>query len=276
MAESLEGPAPLLAVSGLTVSLGHPQAAVVREVGFSIHDHEIAGIAGESGSGKSVTALSLARLLPPAARARYAGEVRLRGIPGNLLQSGQRTLRRIRGKRLGYIFQEPSASFNPVFTIRDHLSEILKAANVPTCRHQERIARALQEVGLPADEATLRAYPGDFSGGMLQRTAIACALLGDPDLLVADEPTTALDTLTQRKIVDLLLRLNHEKGMAVLFISHDLGLLKEMCSQLLVMQAGAVVESGKSADILARPQHPYTRNLLRDLPKLRLRPGMAS
>lgn len=276
MTDSIEGPEPLLSVSGLTVSLGQPRFPVVQEVGFSLHDNEIVGIAGESGSGKSVTALSLARLLPPAARARYAGEVRLRGLPGNLLQAPERILRRIRGTRLGYIFQEPSASFNPVFTIRDHLSEILKAAGIPDRLHRERVSRALQEVGLPSDEPTLRAYPGDFSGGMLQRAAIACALLGAPDLLIADEPTTALDTLTQRKIVDLLLRLNHEKGMAVLFISHDLGLLKEICTQLLVMQAGKVVESGKTPDLLTRPQHPYTRELLRDLPKLRLRPTRAS
>ena len=272
MADPLDGPQPLVTVSGLGVSLGRPRTVVVEKVGFSIHDHEIVGIAGESGSGKSVTALSLARLLPSAARARYAGVVRLRNGPDNLLQAGERTLRRIRGRRLGYNFQEPSASFNPVFTIRDHLSEILKTAGIPAQDHRERVSRALEEVGLPSNKSTLRAYPGDFSGGMLQRTAIACALLGSPDLLIADEPTTALDTLTQRKIVDLLLRLNQEKGMAVLFISHDLGLLKEVCSQLLVMREGAVVESGKTSEILAHPEHSYTRDLLRDLPKLRLKP----
>jgi len=272
MADPVDGPQPLVAVSGLRVSLGRPRTVVLEKVGFSIHDHEIVGIAGESGSGKSVTALSLARLLPSAARARYSGVVRLRNGPDNLLQAGERTLRRIRGRRLGYIFQEPSASFNPVFTIRDHLTEILKTNGIPAQDHRERVSQALEDVGLPPHKNTLRAYPGDFSGGMLQRTAIACALLGSPDLLIADEPTTALDTLTQRKIVDLLLRLNQEKGMAVLFISHDLGLLKEVCSQLLVMRAGAVVESGKTSEILAHPEHSYTRDLLRDLPKLRLKP----
>ncbi len=273
MADSSQPSRPLITVSGLTVSLGRPSTTVVGNVGFAIHDREIIGIAGESGSGKSVTALSLARLLPPGARARYAGDVRLRGISGNLLQASEQALRRIRGNRLGYIFQEPSTSFNPVFTILDHLTEILHCAGIPPDRRRERVSRAMREVGLPSDEATLRAYPGDFSGGMLQRAAIACALLGAPELLIADEPTTALDTSTQRTIVDLLVRLNHDRGMAVLFISHDLGLLKEICTRLLVMRKGAVVESGKTAEVLARPHHPYTRNLLQDLPKLRLRPG---
>jgi ABC-type dipeptide/oligopeptide/nickel transport system ATPase component len=261
---------PLLSVKGLEVGIGKPRVAAVRGINFSIQPGVITGLAGESGSGKSVTALSLTRLLPSKASPSYRGEVHLEGVPQNLLSLGERSLRQIRGTKIGYIFQEPSASFNPVFTIRAHMEEILRIHGVPAKQHKEAVINALEEVGIPGDAEHLDAWPGDFSGGMLQRTAIACALLGSPQLLVADEPTTALDTSTQKRVVDLLKRLNEEREMAILFISHDLGVLKGVSSRLIIMKEGLIVEEGPTEFVLSNPKVPYTRDLLDSLPKLRL------
>lgn len=261
---------PLLRVDNLSVRLGRPPAQVVEGVSFHINQGEILGLAGESGSGKSVTSLALTRLLPATASPRCTGSVQLQGSTANLLAAGEGRLRRVRGRRIGYIFQEPSASFNPVYTIGQHLGEILRIHGVERGDRRARIESALEEVGIPADRRHLDAWPGDFSGGMLQRAAIACALLGSPQLLVADEPTTALDTSTQKRVVDLLGNLNHSRNMAILFITHDLGLLKQLASRILVMRAGAVVESGPVTDVLMNPRHPYTRDLVEALPKLRL------
>jgi ABC-type glutathione transport system ATPase component len=261
---------PLLEVDNLSVRLGRPPVQAVREISFRIRHGEILGLAGESGSGKSVTSMSLTRLLPPTASPRCSGAVRLSGSPANLLEAGEGQLRRIRGRRIGYIFQEPSASFNPVYTIGQHLHEILRIHGVKREDRPERVKAALDEVGIPPDRRHLEAWPGDFSGGMLQRAAIACALLGSPELLVADEPTTALDTSTQKRVVDLLARLNRSRNMAILFITHDLGLLKQLASRVLVMRTGAIVESGQVTDVLTEPRHPYTRDLVQALPKLRL------
>lgn len=260
----------LLSVDNLEVSIGHPSVQAVRGIDFTMHPGEILGLAGESGSGKSVTAMSLCRLLPSSARPRYRGSVRLGGIEGNLLSLPESRLRQLRGARIAYVFQEPSSSFNPVFSIRSHLDEILKMRGVPRGKRLPAIRQAMEEVGIEPNEENLRAYPGSFSGGMLQRMAIACALLFKPDLLVADEPTTALDTSTQKRIVDLMLELNRDHNMAILFISHNLGLLKQVAGRLLVMQSGQIVESGKAESVLYDPQHPYTRQLVRAIPKLKL------
>lgn len=262
-------PPPLLDARDLSVRLGSPPVHAVNRIQFLIQPGEIVGIAGESGSGKSVTALSLTRLIPPDARAAYQGTVRLAGVPGNLLTMGERSLRRIRGGKIGYIFQEPSACFNPVFTIRAHMEEILRVHGIPASRRPEAVRTSLREVAIPADAAHLDAYPAEFSGGMLQRTAIACALLGSPQLLVADEPTTALDTSTQKRVVDLLARLNRELGMAVLFISHDLGLLRQIATRLLIMKEGVIVEEGPTEAVVTTPKDPYTRDLISAVPKLR-------
>lgn len=261
---------PLLTVEKLSVQLGQPPVEAVRDVSFHLAQGEILGLAGESGSGKSVTSLALTRLLPPTASPLCRGLVTLEGSSMNLLQAGERRLRAIRGNRIGYIFQEPSASFNPVYTIGQHLFEILRVQKVPRGEREARVMSALEEVGIPADRRHLDAWPGDFSGGMLQRAAIAGALLGSPRLLVADEPTTALDTSTQRRVVDLLGDLNRSRNMAILFITHDLGLLKELATRVLVMREGRVVESGHVQNVLEKPRHPYTRNLVESLPKLRL------
>ena len=259
---------PLLSVSDLEIGIGQPMVQAVKGIEFSLQPGEILGLAGESGSGKSVTAMAMTRLLPASANPVYKGTVRLAGIPGNLLATGESSLRSIRGKRIAYVFQEPSSSFNPVYTIESHLKEILKLAGTPPAERPQAIASALEEVGIKPDRNNLRAYPSAFSGGMLQRLAIACALVAKPDLLVADEPTTALDTSTQQRIVELMLKLNRQHDMAILFISHNLGLLKQVAGRLIIMKEGEIVETGKAEEVLYNPRHPYTRNLVNCIPKL--------
>ena len=261
---------PLLRVEGLRIQLGYPRITAVKGIDFSIFPGEILGLAGESGSGKSVTALALTRLVPGTAHPVYRGTVSLQGVQGNLLNAGERLLRKIRGGGIGYIFQEPSSSFNPLYTIGEHLEETLKVKGIPREKREAVVREALEGVGIPGDETHLKAYPANFSGGMLQRTALACSLLASPVLLVADEPTTALDTTTQKRVVEALLRINRERGMAILFITHDLGLLKQIAPRILVMCEGEIVEEGSTSTVLKKPQHPYTRELVAAVPKLRI------
>ncbi len=258
----------LLTVDALTIDLGQPASRVVDGIRFSIAPGEILGLAGESGSGKSVSALALCKLLPGTAQPRYAGEVSLTGIPGNLLDLPARKLTRVRGRRIGYVFQEPSSSFNPVYTIGNHLAEICRLCGITGKDLKKSVATAMEAVGIEPSKENLDAYPGDFSGGMLQRLAIACALLFEPDLLVADEPTTALDTSTQKRITELLESLNRSKGMSILFISHDLALLKQIAARIIVMRKGEIVEQGSATEVLYHPRHDYTRNLVNAIPKL--------
>jgi ABC-type dipeptide/oligopeptide/nickel transport system ATPase component len=263
-------PDHLLSVDALTIELGQPATRVVDGVSFSIAPGEILGLAGESGSGKSVSALALSKLLPDSARPRYSGTIRLSGVEGNLLQRPPRQMTSIRGRRIGYVFQEPSSSFNPVYTIGNHLSEICKLCGIAGKDLERSVAEVLEAVGIDPGKGNLNAYPADFSGGMLQRLAIACALLFEPDLLVADEPTTALDTSTQKRITELLESLNRSKGMSILFISHDLALLKQIAARIIVMRQGKVVEQGPAREILYHPKQAYTKNLVQAIPKLRL------
>ena len=258
----------LLSVERLSIRLGRPGVHAVKEISFSIHSGQILGMAGESGSGKSVTAFPLTKLLPRSADPHYCGSVRLSGIRENLLELSSRELSKVRGQRIGYVFQEPSSSFNPVYTIREHLLEILKLSGIPGEQRRTHIEDSLHSVGIECTEANLNAYPADFSGGMLQRLAIACALVSKPDLLVADEPTTALDTSTQKRIIELLRQLNRDHCMAILFISHDLALLKQVAPGIVVMKEGNIVEQGRSSEILYNPRHPYTRSLVEAIPKL--------
>ena len=260
---------PLLSVENLRVSLGQPRIEAVKGIGFTLQRGEIVGLAGESGSGKSVSSMALTRLLPRMARPTCTGSVRLSGEQEDLLAMKGSALRRIRGRRIAYVFQEPSSSFNPVIRIASHLNEVLAIAGIPSGKRKERMEATLEEVGIAPSGENLRAYPPAFSGGMQQRLAIACALAARPDLLVADEPTTALDTSTQKRIVDLLVRLNREHGMAILFISHNLGLLKQFAARLIIMRHGEIVEEGATSRILESPQHPYTRALIEAVPKFK-------
>jgi oligopeptide/dipeptide ABC transporter ATP-binding protein len=254
-----------LAVSGLRVTLAGG-VDVVDDVSLEIGDGEIVGMVGESGSGKTMTALSVLRLLPK--RARLQGTIELDGQ--DLTRMDEAELRSVRGSRIGMVFQEPVAALNPVFTVGAQLGAAIRAHGDPGRRAaRERAVELLAMVGLPEPAARLRQYPHQLSGGMCQRVMIAMALASGARLLIADEPTTSLDVTIQDEIVRLIARLARERGIAVLFISHDLGLVARLCHRVTVMYAGQVVESGPTSVLLASPLHPYTRALLRCVPDLR-------
>jgi oligopeptide/dipeptide ABC transporter ATP-binding protein len=243
---------------------------VVSDVSFRVEPGEILALVGESGCGKSVSCLSLARLLPREA-ARYAsGRVifRHRGRECDTLAMSNRELRKIRGGGIAYIFQEPSASLNPVFRIGDQIIEALELHRGDITDYEAEAVRLLKQVGIPAAETRLRSYPHELSGGMQQRVMIAMALAGNPALLVADEPTTALDVTIQAQILELLKKLRDERGMAIVLVTHNLGIVAEMADRVAVMYAGNIVETAPTAELIAHPRHPYTRALLAAVPRL--------
>jgi ABC-type dipeptide/oligopeptide/nickel transport system ATPase component len=262
---------PLLTVEGLTVELpaAGGWAAVVRGVSFAVGRGEIVGLVGESGSGKTLTALALLRLLPPGARLR--GRALLGGE--DLLALPERRLREVRGGRIAMVFQEPSAALDPVYSIGFQIAEAV-LAHRPLARRAARAEaiRLLDLVGMPAAARRLDDYPHQLSGGQRQRAMIAVALAGGPELLLADEPTTALDVTLQAQVLDLLDRLRRELGLAVLLITHDLAVVAETCERVLVMHAGEVVEAAAVGELFHRPVHPYTRALLADAAKVFRRP----
>ena len=255
--------APLLSVEGLSVAMGG--ATVLEDVSFAIAPGETLGLVGESGCGKSVTALATMRLLPhPPARV-LGGRILFEGA--DMLALGDAELRRIRGDRMGMVFQEPMTSLNPVFTIGDQIAESLVVhRGAGRAAALEEAARLLDLVGMPAARGQLGRYPHELSGGQRQRVMIAIALACRPRLLVADEPTTALDVTVQAQILDLVGRLRRELGMAVLLITHDLGVVAETCDRVAVMYAGRIVEEAPAARIFAAPRHRYTEALLRTMP----------
>lgn len=260
---------PLLEVANLRAYF-HTRNGVVRAVdgvSFSVEKGETLGIVGESGSGKSVTCYSLMGLIPKPPGRIESGTARFDGA--NLLAMGEAELNQIRGKRIAMIFQDPMTSLNPYLRIEEQLIEpLLIHENMPRAEAVKRAIRALEEVGVPDAARRIRSHPHEFSGGMRQRVMIAMALITQPDLLIADEPTTALDVTVQAQILDLIARLQRERGMAVIWISHDLGVVAGFCRRVLVMYAGRVVESGRVEDIFARPLHPYNRALQRSIPAL--------
>ena len=221
---------------------------------------------GESGCGKSVTAQSIARLVPSPPANYVGGEILLNGC--NVLKMTPRELRDIRGGVVSYIFQEPGASLNPVFRVGAQIKESLKLHRPEKASDQE-VIRLLKLVGIPAPESRLRNYPFEMSGGMQQRVMIAMALASEPRLLVADEPTTALDVTIQAQILDLLRDLKQRLGMAILLITHNLGIVGDIADRVAVMYAGQIVELAPASEILRRPLHPYTRALMNSVPKLR-------
>jgi peptide/nickel transport system ATP-binding protein len=238
----------------------------VDGVSFSVDKGRTLGIVGESGCGKSVTCLSLMGLNPrrttiTSGRALWKGR--------DLLRMAPRELRRIRGSEIAMVFQDPMTSLNPVLTIGRQLEEaILLHRDLPRRRTRERALELLKAVGIPRAERRFHDYPHQFSGGMRQRVMIAMALVNDPDLLIADEPTTALDVTTQAQILELMESLQSEFGSAIVIITHDLGVVAEIADDVVVMYAGEVVESGSVDAIFKRPQHPYTWGLLGSLPRL--------
>ena len=259
----------LLEVDDLRTSF-HTRNGVVRAVdgvSFCIDRGETLGIVGESGSGKSVTCLSLLGLVPqPPGRIEGAGAV-LEGI--DLLRCPQEVLRGIRGRRVAMIFQDPMTSLNPYMTIEEQLMEpLLIHEKIGRAAAARKALQALQEVGVPEAEQRIRSYPHQFSGGMRQRVMIAMALIGKPDLLIADEPTTALDVTVQAQILDLIAQQQRQRGVAVIFISHDLSVVAGFCDRVMVMYAGRVVETADTRTIFRAPKHPYTRALQRSRPAM--------
>jgi oligopeptide/dipeptide ABC transporter ATP-binding protein len=247
-------------------------ARAVDGVSFAIAPGETLGLVGESGCGKTVTALSILRLVGDAGGRIAGGEVRFRGR--SLLGLAEPELRAVRGREIGIVFQDPTAALNPVFTCGDQVAEMFRVHL--RCGRREARDRGLEmlrRVHLPDPERVARAYPHELSGGMCQRVMIAIALACGPSLLVADEPTTALDVTIQAQICELLLEMQAETGMALLLITHDLGLVAGLADRIALMYAGRIVEQGPVAQVLASPRHPYTLGLLRSLPSLEDPPG---
>jgi oligopeptide/dipeptide ABC transporter ATP-binding protein len=262
-------PQPLLTVENLRVGFttegGRLQA--VDGVSFELAASEVVAIVGESGSGKSVTAQTLMGLTR-SANAAIEGSVRLRG--SELLDADEAMLRKVRGEQIGMVFQDPMTSFNPVYRIGTQIVEAIRAhdASVSKEAGRERAAALLDSVGIPDAERRVDDYPHEFSGGMRQRAMIAMALALEPEVLIADEPTTALDVTIQAQILRLLEDLNRERGLATILITHDLGVVAEIADRVLVMYAGKVVEQGTLDEIFYDPQHPYTWGLLGSLTRI--------
>ena len=258
---------PIVEVEDLSVTFPTDDGDVyaVRNVSFDLYEGEVLGIVGESGSGKSVTNLAMMGLLPESARVE--GSVRFRGE--ELLGLSERQLEKIRGSRVAMIFQDPMTSLNPVYTVGDQISEVLQIhEGLSRKAGLERAVELLDEVGIPNPRARVDSYPHEFSGGMRQRAMIAMAIATRPDVLIADEPTTALDVTIQAQVLDVLDRIQQSTGTAVILITHDLGVVARSAARVMVMYAGRAVEYGDIGDIFDEPAHPYTVGLLRSLPRL--------
>jgi oligopeptide transport system ATP-binding protein len=260
---------PLLAVRNLRTLFRSREAVVhaVNGVSYDLAPGEALGIVGESGCGKSVSALSLMRLLPEPPAEVSADAVRFDGQ--DLMALPPDAMARVRGKEIAMIFQDPMTSLNPVLTVGRQISEALEEHLSCGRRHAwQRAQELLEQVGIPAARERLSQYPHQFSGGMRQRAMIAMAIACGPKLLIADEPTTALDVTIQAQILDVIRRLRREMGMALILITHDLGVVAGMCDRVAVMYAGYVVEQAPTRRLFARPSHPYTLGLLRSVPRL--------
>jgi peptide/nickel transport system ATP-binding protein/oligopeptide transport system ATP-binding protein len=239
----------------------------VDGVSFTINEGETLGVVGESGCGKSVTALSILRLIQQPPGKIVEGNVFLRDV--DLLTLSEAEMRRVRGNEIAMIFQEPMTSLNPVFKVGDQISEAIRLhQGLDKNAAWQKSIEALKAVGIPAPESRVNDYPHQMSGGMRQRVMIAMAISCNPSLLIADEPTTALDVTIQAQILDLMRQLQDELGMAILLITHDLGVIAEMAHKVAVMYAGLIVESGSVTQIFKHPLHPYTQGLLKSVPKL--------
>ncbi|WP_309707698.1 ABC transporter ATP-binding protein, partial [Armatimonas sp.] len=255
---------PLLSLENLEVSF--PAGAVVRGVSLSVKRGETLGVVGESGSGKTMTALSALRLIPEPGRVT-AGKIVFEGK--NLLELSEKEMRQIRGGRIAMIFQDPMTSLNPVFTIGDQIAESVQLhKGVSKSEAKAAAVEALRRVQIPDAERRARQFPHELSGGMRQRAMIAMALASEPDVLLADEPTTALDVTVQAQILTLIRKLQQELGMAVIFITHDLGVVAQVCDRVAVLYGGQVMEEADVYTLFANPKHPYTQGLLNSLPEM--------
>ena len=260
----------VLDVENLRISFPAPAGGrflAVDGVSFSLERGETLALVGESGCGKSLTSLALLRLVPPPGRIESGSGIRL--ADADVLALEGEALRRIRGRRIGMIFQDPMTSLNPVFTVGDQIAEGVRAHfRVSRAEARERSLKLLQEVGIPDPAARLDAYPHQLSGGMRQRVMIAIALAAEPEILVADEPTTALDVTVQAQILEVLDRLRSSHGMAVLLITHDLGIVAGRADRVAVMYAGQIVEEAPTARLFSHPSHPYTQGLFASVPRI--------
>ena len=262
------GITPVLQVQGLSVRLpaGGDRQLAVSNVSFDLIPGQTVCVVGESGSGKSMIANAVMGLLPRPHVEPVAGQIQFGGQ--DLLKLTEEQMRSLRGQRIGMIFQEPMTALNPVMRIGDQLAEVFDAhLSLSSAEKRKRIIAALTDVGLPEPELIINSYPFRLSGGQRQRVMIACALLLEPQLLIADEPTTALDVTTQAQILQLIRELQQRKGTAVLFITHDFGVVSEIADHVVVMQMGQCVEEGSANQVLVRPQHAYTKKLLSAVPK---------
>lgn len=246
--------------------------AAVRDVDLTIGSGETVALVGESGSGKSVTSLSIIGLLPKRVGHIAEGSIALRrknGTVTELTSLDAESLRKIRGNEIGMVFQEPMTSLNPVYTIGEQIAEPIRIHLGKSHREAEADAvRLLEQVGIPDPKRRALQYPHELSGGMRQRATIAMALSCDPGLLIADEPTTALDVTIQAQILDLLAELQAQRGMGILFVTHNLGVVAEIADRVAVLYAGRIVETGPVSEVFTRPRHPYTAGLMRSVPRL--------
>jgi ABC-type dipeptide/oligopeptide/nickel transport system ATPase component len=257
---------PLLSVEHLDISFGASRA--VRDLSFAIDSGEALGLVGESGSGKSVTSLAIMRLLLP--QARVSGSIRFAGE--ELLSASEEKMRELRGKAMAMIFQEPMTALNPLMRVGDQVAEaVIAHERVSRKEAFERAVAALNDVAIPNPASRARDYPHQLSGGQRQRVMIAMAIVNRPQLLIADEPTTALDVTVQAQILELLAQLREKFSLSMLFISHDLGVVSQVSDRVAVMYRGQMVESGSARQVFTAPAHEYTRGLLNAIPTLRSR-----
>jgi oligopeptide/dipeptide ABC transporter ATP-binding protein len=266
---------PVLEVNNLKTQFFTRSGVVfaVDDVSFLVGEGETLGIVGESGCGKSVTSLSIMRLVPSPPGKIVGGEILLTvdGKTTDILKISDSEMRSVRGNDIGMIFQDPMTSLNPVYTIGNQIMEpLMLHLNLSKQEAEQRAIDLLKRVGIPAPEDRFESYPHQFSGGMRQRVMIAIALACNPKVLIADEPTTALDVTIQAQILDLMAGLNKDFGTAIILITHDLGVVAEVCQRVIVMYAGKVVEQGPATRLFADPQHPYTMGLLKSIPRLGL------
>ena len=254
----------MLEIRDLHVKFNNRDREAVAGISLTIGDGEIVGLVGESGSGKTVTAMSIAGLLPRK-QCSYSGEILLNGR--DLLHAPRAELRKLHGAEIGVVFQEPMSSMDPLMKIGEQVAEVLLIhTGLDRDARKQKALEAMRAVELPEPEKLWSKSPHELSGGMLQRSMIAAAIASEPSLLLLDEPTTALDVTIQAQILELLKKLNRERGISMLFISHNLGVVRKLCSRVAVMQRGLLVETGVTEDVYHHPKHPYTRQLIDAIP----------
>ena len=254
---------PLLSIENLGISTVQDPRILINDVTFEIHSGEAVGVVGESGSGKTLTALSILNLLPRGV-AVTAGSINYKGM--NLITASPQEMRKLRGSEIAMVYQDPMTALNPVMKIGKQLLEVIESHEKRDENSDQRVRDALKEVGIPDVARAMQSYPHEFSGGMRQRVMIAMALILSPKLLIADEPTTALDVTIQQQILSLVAEERRKRNMSMLWITHDLGVVANLVDRLIVMYAGRIVESGTVKEIFTNPKHPYTFGLLSSLP----------